>query len=607
MLGGAELGDDWLSEEVMVDWIAENPTTVSEASGKGTKEWRFHLRRSDFGRKIPGVRCLGYSPAVRYRYVQPETSDSFLFSQFLDDREVALGEIDGPARDVVMSEFAPPSEDDLYQHIAGFGAPGPDGSHIPSPDLAHLFSELSRLEQWGPRIEGLLDAQRLPKVKVPSRTSPGIRWKKLGYKTKREALVQATVEATRLVNRMVESEQEYDVPPCGVAGRGKRVDINRDLGATDRKEGRLIVMPDLCRHLIGSLGSAPYMGLLRNLDHSGGGVMLGMGPFQDQYSQIAEWTRGASQFMFLDFKKFDQRIPRRLLRAVMKHISTRFQSGPGTKAYWNSECRHLIETEIAMPDGHVFRKQRGVASGDPWTSLAGSYANWIILKRAFQKLGVDVKIWTFGDDSVVAIYGWYPEGDLLRAVRAAVWEDFGMVISGNKSYVTDHLVDIEDDPEEKTSGSFLSMYFLQTEMGVRPTRPLQDMYELMLKPERCRDELEWEVVRTSMAYLTFYYNRKARYVLEEYWDWLHRRFSIPEITGTVRDLELLREMDIPWSSFKMEWLNRLPFHGEVELMYKYGHTKFFAPVLWAHWYAEYDDDPGGNDIISDPRQYMYLD
>nr|QED88100.1 RNA-dependent RNA polymerase [Colletotrichum gloeosporioides RNA virus 1] len=587
----------------MVDWIAENPTTMSEASGKGTKDWRYFVCNKEWQRRIPGVEVIGFSPAVRYRYVTPETSDSWYFSEFLDESGIELGGIEGPAADVIMSEFVPPSQEDLYQHIAGFGAPGPDGSHLSSVDIARVLKDLHRLESWGPQIEGLLDVQRLPKIKVPSRTSPGIRWKRLGYKTKRSALVQAVVESTRLVNRMVEEGKEYDVPPCGVAGRGKRVDINRDMSQTDRKDGRLIVMPDLVRHLIGSLGSSPYMSRLRNLDHSLGGVLLGMGPFQEQYQSISEWSQGANKFLFIDFKKFDQRIPRRLLLIVMKYIAGRFASGPGTKAYWRSEFRHLVETEIAMPDGCVYRKKRGVASGDPWTSLAGSYANFIILKMACDKLGLKVKIWTFGDDSVVAVYDWAGQYDLLAEVSRIAWEMWGMVTSKEKSYSSDHLVDIDDNPRPRVGGSFLSMYFLQTEMGVRPTRPLQDMYELMLKPEKCRNSLEWEVVRTSMAYLVFYYNSDARFVLEEYWTWLHRKFKIPELTGTAEDLETLREMDIPWSSFKMEWLNRLPFSGEVELMYKYGHTKFFAPVLWATWYHG-DGDVLGNHLVNDPRLYV---
>jgi hypothetical protein len=604
MLGGAELGLDDINEDVMVDWIMENPTTVSEASGNGVKDWRFFLKPANWQRRIPGVNALGVSPAVRYRYVQPETSDSAMFAAFLDDSAIDLSGIEGPTADVLFSEFVPPSEDDLYAHIAGFGAPGPDGSRVAGSDLAQLFTELSHLETWGSKISGFLDPANLIKIKVPSTTSPGIRWKKLGYKTKRQALVPSVVEATKKIARMVEMEEEYVVPPCGVAGRGKRVDSRRSSSVTDRKDGRLIVMPDLVRHLLGSLGSVPYMARLRSLDHSGGGVMLGMGPFQEQYSQISEWAKGATQYCFIDFKKFDQRIPRRLLRSVMHYIRGKFDEGPGSSAYWSSEFNHLVDTEIAMPDGAVYRKRRGVASGDPWTSLADSYANWIILKRVFNLLGIESRIWTFGDDSVVALYGPKFSGDLMSEVVRVSWEEFGMNVSREKSYTSDVLVDIEDDPQPGLSGSFLSMYFLQTEMGVRPTRPLQDLYELFLKPERCAGTVEWEIVRTSMAYLTFYYNRKARYVLESYWSWLHTRFRVPELSGTVDDLRLLREMDIPWDSFRMEWLNRLPYHGEVELMYKYGHVMFHPPILWAAWYSKYDDDILGNDLV--PRQEAYI-
>jgi hypothetical protein len=598
-VSAASLHGDWSldpgEEEVMLDWIQENPTTMSEASGHGVKEWKFFLDRRADHVHVPGVDFIGYTPALRYRYVQPQTSFSSFFSSFLDDESALLAGIDGPSTDVVLSEFVPPSERDLFEHLAGFGALGSDASHIPEGDLARLFDELEALEGWGEVFSGWMSTDLLAQVTVPSKTSPGIRWKKLGYKTKKEALMPATLEAAQKLKRMMDTGEEYSTPPAGVAGRGKRVDANRDKSKPDRKEGRLIVMPDLVRHLLGSMTSGPYMHKLRGLDKSGGGVVLGMGPFSDSYENIARWAKGASSFAFIDFKKFDQRIPRRLLRAVMKYISRRFEKIPGSKAYWKSEARHLIETEIAMPSGHTYKKRRGVASGDPWTSLADSYANWIILKRVFDLMGLTVKIWTFGDDSVVAIYGPAPP-DLLGRITALARSEFGMEVSQEKSYVSENLVDIEDDPVPKGSGSFLSMYFLQTEFGVRPTRPLQDLYELFLVPEKNRESVEWEVARTSAAYLTFYYNSKARYVLHEYWDWLHRTQKIPELTGSYVDLQLLRELDIPWAAFKIEWMTRLPRPGEVELMYKYGHTGFYPPVLWGAWYSKYDREKFGNSL-----------
>lgn len=505
-----------------------------------------------------------------------------------------------PSTEVVTSEFVPPSELDLYKHLQGFGSAGPSGNHLSGAPYADLFRELRTAEQWGPPLSGLLDPQALAKIQVPANTSPGIRWKRMGYKTKKEALMPAILEATRSVGRMIEEGKMYDVPPAGVAGRGKRVDMNRGEDK-ERKEGRLIVMPDLVRHLIGSMGAAPYMGALKDVDKTKGGVMLGMGPFSGQYEEMAKWCEGAKSFMFIDFKKFDQRIPAMLLEEVMTHIASKFESGPGTKQYWASEMKHLIRTEIAVPRGDVYRKKRGVASGDPWTSLADSYANWIILKRVCNLMGLTVKIWTFGDDSVIAVYDRVVTRADLERARDLAWEEFGMQVGMDKSYVSVDLVDIAEDPEEQKSGSFLSLYFLATPAGVRPTRPLQDLYELMLVPERNRETLQWEMVRTTCAYLTFYYNPNARYVLEEYWEWLHKKHSIPELTGTASDLLLLREMDIPWSSFRWDWINRLPWPGEVELMYKYGHTGYYPPVLWGTLYHKYDTDARGNSLVSDPR------
>lgn len=577
---------------IILDWITENPSTMSEAAGRGVKDWSFFLTNKSH-REVFGVNYLGSSSNLSYRYVQPKTTNSSFFSEFLDDCSISLAGVPPPALDVVTSEFVPPSEDDLYKHIQGFGDHRPDATHLSNVTFAGLFRELCDVEGWGLKLSGLLNPRSLSKLTVPAKTSPGIRWKKMGYRTKREALMPALLEATRSINKLIEEGVGYDAPPCGVAGRGKRQDMNRGEDSL-RKDGRLIVMPDLVRHLMGSLGSAPYMGALKQLDKSRGGVLLGMGPFSESYKNIADWCQGATSFLFLDFKKFDQSVPSRLLSYVMKHISSRFESGPGTSEYWKCEFEHLVRTKIAMPDGAVFQKERGVASGDPWTSLAGSYSNWVVLRWVCDRLGLDAKIWTFGDDSVVAVYNKKVEQLSVARFADMAYKGFGMTVSTDKSYVSSTLVDIEPEPEPMQSGSFLSMHFLATPMGVRPTRGIQDLYELMLVPERNPNDVGWEVVRTAMAYLSFYYNDNARYVLEEYWDWLHKRHKIPELTGTARDLALLREMDIPWSSFKWEWLNRLPRPGEVELLYKYGHTGFYPPLLWGAWYHKLDGDPLGN-------------
>ncbi|AYU71187.1 RNA-dependent RNA polymerase [Trichoderma harzianum mycovirus 1] len=582
---------------MILDFIYDNPSTVSEARGRRPPvDWRVDLAYWKSHKEIRNVEYVGSSRTLVYRYAQPQTEQSTFFTEFLEEEGPHDKVVERPSPDVVMSEYVPPSTADLFKHLSGFGENTNYGGGPLKVSMSDMLDELGRLENDRPVIEDWLDPDALLRVRVPAATSPGLRWKKLGYKTKRDALLPAIMEARRVMGLMVEREQEYTVPPAGVAGRGKRVAMERPDDA-ERKEGRLIVMPDLVRHLMGSIGSGPYMALQRGLDKSKGGVLLGMGPFSENYERIAKWAKGAKKYIFMDFKKFDQRIPRRVLRAVMYHIRRAFRKTRGSGAYWASEFRHLVDTEIAMPDGSVYRKRMGVASGDPWTSLADSYAGYVMIKMACDALGWDVKVWTFGDDSIVAVYNDVGEGvDPLLALTEMIRKEFGAHISPEKSYATDNLVGIDGEPEIRATGSFLSMYFYATPMGIRPTRSIQDLYELFLKPEKNRGTVEWEVTRTSMAYLLFYYNDQARYLLECYWDWLHRRFKIPELTGTRDDLALLRELDIPWRLFRKEWLSRLPRPSEVETLYRDGHTNFFPPALWGIVYSKDLELPGGNDL-----------
>lgn len=590
--------NDFEDDNVIIDWIIQHPSTVSEARGnRDIGNWQYNLKNWSSAPRVPGVRYVGSSRSLAYRYVQPETDVSKDFLLFLEDSSLINRLVPGPTPDVTMSEFVPPGDDDLWKHIQGFGENQIGWRQSLEVPLTEMINDLGHLEDERPIITDWFKPDMLAKIKVPGATSPGIRWKKLGYRSKREAIVQASIEARRIMGRMIECGERYEAPPCAVAGRGKRVLMDRP-DDPDRKEGRLIVMPDLVRHLLGMMAVQPYMANQKRFAKHNGGIMLGMGPFNEGYQRIAEWAADADAYMFIDFKKFDQRVPRQVLRAAMKHVTRGFQKDRGTGAYWASEFRHLVDTKIAMPDGSVYQKQMGVASGDPWTSIIGSYANWIMINAALKSLGIKThKTWTFGDDSLIALYGSHGDLDTLKdRVSEKLSELFGMKVSKEKSYVSRHLVGISEEPEERQTGSFLSMYFLQTSAGIMPTRPLQDLYELFLKPERNRGTVEWEVVRTSMAYLIFYWNDNARIILEDYWQYLHTRYKIPVLTGTADDLRLLREMDIPFHLFKREWLNRLPSDFEVINMYKYGHSRFFSPTMWGITYHNTLVDFGHNSL-----------
>ncbi|KAK9327136.1 hypothetical protein V1520DRAFT_329410 [Lipomyces starkeyi] len=70
--------EDLVSEDVILDWIADNPSTISEAAGKYIPEdWKYFLTKKKDYRRVQGVRYIGSSPALAYRYVSPETTGSY--------------------------------------------------------------------------------------------------------------------------------------------------------------------------------------------------------------------------------------------------------------------------------------------------------------------------------------------------------------------------------------------------------------------------------------------------------------------------------------------------------------------------------------------------
>jgi hypothetical protein len=516
--------------------------------------------------------------------------------------------IEKPNINTVMSKFVPPSESDLIEHVKGFGS---NLKLTDMPDRNHLRRICTEVGDAEGHIELIMDwfnPKNLMVIKVPGDTSPGIRWKKLGYRNKKEALRPAVLEASRIVQRMIDTGEGYSVPPCGVAGRGKRVDTLAVSSDNEKKPGRLIVIPDLVRHLIGSMASKGVSRSMSRTRKENGGVMLGMGPFDSNYSRISEWTKGADAFLFIDFKKFDQSIPGFVITHAFQCAKRHLESAPGSKGYWKSEYDQLVNTEICLPSGDVYRKDRGVASGDPWTSIIGSYANLIMLKYALDVLNLSGKVWTFGDDSIIAVYNNGSSKEQLMSSMATVLKrSFGVTVSVKKSYPLNFLVGIDSAPIPKVSGgSFLSMYFTWTSSGVMPTRPTQDLHELMLKPEKYHRDVGWEIARTVMAYLVFYWNEDARSLLEDYWDYLHSKYKMPEMVSRQMVWTLTKEHDIPFERFQLNWLLRLPDAAEVEFLYKYGHTQFFEPRLGTALYSDVVKDIGGNVLFDYELAMKYV-
>jgi hypothetical protein len=439
---------------------------------------------------------------------------------------------------------------------------------------------IERLEGWEVGA-GSLTLMDIAAVRVPAQSSPGLRWRKLGFTTKKHALPMAAVEATRILKGMREcSSQLYDVPPCKIGGRGKLVGPDK---VGTGKDGRLIVIPDLVRHLLGSIGSKPYTWALKTKPKEQGGVMLGMGPFSSNYDRLARYNKLNTSFLMMDFSSFDSTVPSWLIRAALRLVLSRFKDLP--PKYFDSEFRQLVNTRIAFPNGEVISKKGGIASGDPWTSIIGSYCNWIALDITMHHFGLESNIWVFGDDSLIGLKSLPPRvsvGD----ITDYLFSTFGLVAKPAQTWLTQQFFSSSDSPDG-TSVCFLSSCFLKTPSCTVPVRSTEDMHNLLLHPESNPEDYVWEMVRVTALYLLYFFNRDAADHLFWYWTWLHKKFDVPDYKLIRRHhLGSLRELGFDPRHFDCSWLVTLPDPTEIISLYLYGYRTFFLPALGRSIYKD---------------------
>lgn len=176
----------------------------------------------------------------------------------------------------------------------------------------------------------------------------------------------------------------------------------------------------------------------------------------------------------LDYSKFDATIPARLIDSAFRILRTHFDFNDGEdERIWNQITHYFIHTDIVMPNGKRYRKNRGVPSGSYFTQIVDSIVNFICVQYAMISItGQPVKsekIMVLGDDS----YFGFPKLVPLEAVAGAISE-LGVIINVSKSEV---YTEAESKP-----------YFLgSTWYHGMPHREVDDLVRRMVYPEKYRD------------------------------------------------------------------------------------------------------------------------
>jgi hypothetical protein len=144
--------------------------------------------------------------------------------------------------------------------------------------------------------------------------------------------------------------------------------------------------------------------------------------------------------MCFDFSGYDSSVSSRLISNAYNVLKTHFRYVDEIE--WDRMVHYAIHTPILMPDGNIYVKHRGIASGSLATNLIGSICNFFATMYAYLRLTnkpvESNKILVLGDDGISGIDVYIP---IQR--WASVFKELGLTINVRKSLITRFGDDVE--------------------------------------------------------------------------------------------------------------------------------------------------------------------
>jgi hypothetical protein len=503
------------------------------------------------------------SKDYKYSYTQSPTRSSVLYELFDQD----LVKSKTFVKDAGMYRYETPSfKPDIIKHLNGFN----NGIKINDKIVINKLKEASKALQGKMKvtkfsINNWFTWSELKDIQVGS-THPGIDYRKSGFQTKSDALHHALPKVFFKMKTLQEKGILINRTPCLISNRAKLISTNPLNKKSVSKKGRMVLMPSMTHHLLGTLAFTKFNKLLKKVNVDDGGVMIGISQYHNQWRKFGKLLENDYYMYYvLDFSSFDQRVPSKVLEIALDFIKNQFQSFPNSDIYWKNIKDNLINTLIALPNGMVVRKKSGVASGDPGTSDAGSVGNYLMLFAAFGMIP-GIKIFTFGDDAIIAFLRRYSLPSMME-IADKLKEMFGMIVSTKKSYISLRLRmtwDVKGTKYNFDGASFLSKFWNENFISI----PDEKRAILsLIYPERNKNNVSWEIMRTVSMYIENFFNPRLRQLLFEYFTYLNwyrnkvfgRRFERKFENVSFYLYELKRR----GISFKQKWLETLPSADEI--------------------------------------------
>lgn len=386
------------------------------------------------------------------------------------------------------------SFDDLKRDFLEFGCPKANRSHTNA-----YYMVLQSL------IEDLKPAQKvIPTTRntvyqlstFPGTKSPGLPYKNMGYKTKRDAIEDENVRAEidNAWNR-IGAGHRIELPDTAVYARAQ-------ICTRDKNKVRATWGYPLSVYAQEGTFFYPLLEAISAHPHPifGYGIEMGTGGMEYINNMVSEVPH--THILLGDWSRFDKTIPPWLVRDSFRILETwidfghiQHSDGSVTRTnphralrQWKAMVNYFIDTPCRLSNGERFIKHGGVPSGTCFTNMIDSMVNAIVMRYlVYEMTGrLPVADIYFGDDSVVVLH----QSIDMTIFKTLAYQNFSMIFNDDKSHLTTNLDNVH----------FLGFY---NDQG-KPTRGPDVLIASSIYPERTvQNKLESVVRLIGEAYSCF--------------------------------------------------------------------------------------------------------
>jgi hypothetical protein len=304
---------------------------------------------------------------------------------------------------------------------------------------------------------------------VPSNTSPGLVFKRMGFKTKADAFDHAQ----RIANKTKHFVGKGIANPCfrpvwGLASRSHLV-------LRSQEKVRVIWVCPLDHLLLEGTFALPLIEAYKLKDNP---IAWDYSIFGGKYwAESVKFNKGTDQAMNIDFSAFDESVPPWLINIAFDILKSNldFTTNVKRSAKWMKIFEYVrscfIKTKFQTADGDMYVKNGGIPSGSWFTQLVGSICNFIAITyaniKAYGIIPDTLKV--LGDDSL-SIYKENQNVNVCINDLVPWLSKLGLSASESKTLYSKDLEEI----------SFLGHQF---RVDGPPYRPISTLLLLLLYPE----------------------------------------------------------------------------------------------------------------------------